>query len=261
MCPVCSTSSSVSGSVLSTLGQHSRAPLALPPPSFYFISFSFLLFFLITIVLIVCNVELRMSDSPTDARPPKLSFPASPLSSSTAPAPVQGAWEGTFERSKTVSGAVNTPSVNASSSSAEAASNKAYAAAAAAATVVVAADSEDVLLTAPFNLAGSSPPDGSSAASAGLQLPPSHMQARSQSAKRSPRPSTASLAEGRLVNIPDALDDMGGMSTSAAVGHAREGSSAGTCAFPPFPHLFSPSLICADFKHADLVCFFPFVIE
>lgn len=45
MCPVCSTSSSVSGSVLSTLGQHSRAPLALPPPSFYFISFYFLLFF------------------------------------------------------------------------------------------------------------------------------------------------------------------------------------------------------------------------
>lgn len=202
-----------------------------------------------------------MSDSPTDARLPKSSFPVHPLSSSTAPAQAQGAWEGAFERSKTVSGAVSSPSVNASSSRTQAASNMAYSAAAAAATVVVAAGSEDALLTAPFNIAGTSPPDGSSAASAGLQLPPSHMQARSQSAKRSPRPSTASLAEGRLVNIPDALDDMVGSSASAAVGHAREGSSAGTCTSLPFPHLFIPSLICADSKHADLICFFPSVIE
>lgn len=194
-----------------------------------------------------------MSDSPTDARLPKSSFPVHPLSSSTAPTQAQGAWEGAFERSKTVSGAVSSPSVNASSSRTQAASNMAYSAAAAAATVVVAAGSEDALLTAPFNITGTSPPDGSSAANAGLQLPPSHMQARSQSAKRSPRPSTASLAEGRLVNIPDALDDMVG--SPASVGHAREGTSAGTCASPPFPHLFSPSLICVDFKRADLICF------
>lgn len=180
-----------------------------------------------------------MSDYSTGTRS-STSFSARSQLQPARTAQTQGAWEAALERSVTVSGVQST---NNPSSSAHTSNDLAYEAAAAAATVVVAAGSEDVSLTAPFNLASTSPSDGNNSANAGLHLPPPHMQARSQSAKRSPRPSTASLAEGRLINIPDALEDLAG--TSTAVGHAGKGSPAGTYAFPSLaPPVLSFAELC-----------------